>query len=90
MPASLLRGNLHFTTIIIVAVILLLLIPGIALGQDNNQEVPSTEIEIEIIDGGNGFFEGISTFVWVLGVVLLVIILLLVFLVGRSGNRGRE
>ena len=90
MSTSLLRGNLRFASIIIVAVILLLLIPGIALGQDNNQEVPSTEVEIEITDGGSGFFEEISTFVWILGILLLVVIILLVFFVGRSGNRGRE
>lgn len=79
MSASFLRGNLHFTAIIIVALMLLMLIPGIALGQDNNdndQEEP--------IDEGNGFFENISTFVWILGGTLLVIIILLVFLVGRS------
>ncbi len=89
MPASLSRGNLLFVTIIMVAVILLLLIPGVASGQDNNEEEPIPEIEIEITEEGNGFFQDMGTFFWILAGLLLIIILLLVFLVGRSG-RSRE
>lgn len=97
MPASLSRGNLLFVTIIMGAVILLLLIPGVASGQDNNEEepvpeiepIPDPEIEIEITEEGNGFFQDMGTFFWILAGLLLIIILLLVFLVGRSG-RSRE
>lgn len=85
MYTSLLRGNLRLTAIIIVALMLLMLIPGIALGQDE-EPIDVPEVEIQITEEGSGFFEG-ST-IWILGILLLVVIILLVFLVGRSGNRG--
>ncbi len=88
MSASLLRGNLRFTAIIIVALILLMLIPGIALGQDDDPLPEVPDVEIQITEEGSGFFEG--TTIWILGILLLVVIILLVFLVGRSGSRSGE
>jgi len=89
MYASLSRGNLRFTAIIMVALILLLLIPGIALGQDEDPvvEVPEVlDVNVQINEEGSGFFEGNT--IWILAILLIVVVILLVFLVGRSGSRG--
>ena len=83
MSVSLLRGNLRFTAIIIVAVILLMLIPGIALGQDEDPIPEVPQVEIQITDESTGLFES-NTFFWILGILLIMVIILLVFLVGRS------
>ena len=84
MSGSLLRGNQLFASIIIAAVILMLIIPGIASGQDNNGQDSTPVIEVEITEEGNGFFQDIGVFFWVLIVLLILIIILIVFLLGRS------
>lgn len=86
MYASLSRGNLRFTAIIMVALILLLLIPGIALGQDEDPVIEVPEVNVQINEEGSGLFEGNT--IWILAILLIVVVILLVFLVGRSGSRG--
>ena len=83
MTAPLLNYKLLKKAVIILLIMFLLLIPGLVSGQDND-EVEIPEIEIQITEEDNGFFDTASTFFWILVGLLLIIILLLVFLVGRS------
>ncbi len=68
---------------IVTLIVILLIIPGLVSGQDDDED-PIPDIEIQITEEGEGFFDNVSTFFWIMVVLLLLIILLLVFLVGRS------
>jgi hypothetical protein len=78
-------------SVVVLLVVMLLMIPGLAAGQNESDEDPIPEIIIEIDGGenGQGLFDTTSIYFWILIVLLLLVIILLVFLVGRSrGGSG--
>ncbi len=75
-------------SVVVLLIVIMLLIPGLVTGQDEGEgdQVPVVNVEIDSGESSEGVFNTSSPYFWILAASVLVIVLLLVFLIGRSGN----